>query len=88
MKLSELMDKEIVNLYDGVRLGTLGDSDLVIDGTSGRVESIVLPGRGSIVSLFGDRQQLTIPWSAVRKIGNEVIIVDLEQNPPRRKYFV
>lgn len=80
MKLSSLAGKEIINLYDGARLGMVGESDLVIDNDSGRVESIVVPNNGALVSLFYKQKDLIIPWKAIKKVGNEVIIVELEQS--------
>mgnify|MGYP000660477056 CR=1 FL=1 len=79
MRLAELTGKEIVNLADGARLGMVGESDLVIDAQTGRVLSIILPRRGNFLSFWVERQQLVIPWEAVRRIGKEVIIVDIDQ---------
>lgn len=78
MLFSDLMGKEVVNLLDGARLGVVGDSDLVINAPTGQIESIILPARGRLLSFFGDVQDLVIPWEAVRKIGSEVIIVELD----------
>ncbi|MGQ9513085.1 PRC-barrel domain-containing protein, partial [Thermodesulfitimonas sp.] len=39
MRLGELIGKEIVNLYDGARLGVVGESDLTIDAETGQVHS-------------------------------------------------
>lgn len=86
MKLSELMGKEIVNIYDGARLGTIGDSDLMIDAASGEVDAIILPGRG-ILNYRPDKHQMVIPWESVRKIGNEVIIVELNQARTRARGY-
>lgn len=73
MRLSELADKRILNLYDGEIIGTAGESDLVIEENSGRIlEIVVPPARG-----VGSRRQLVIPWQAVRKVGAEVIVVDI-----------
>lgn len=78
MRLSELMDKQIVNIYNGVRMGSVGDSDLVIDDESGQLESILLSPRGGRLNIFRtEGNYTTIPWDAVRKIGDEVIIVEL-----------
>ncbi|WP_027718234.1 YlmC/YmxH family sporulation protein [Desulfovirgula thermocuniculi] len=79
MRLNELAGKEIVNLYDGSRLGVVGESDVVIDTETGQIQAIILPRRGGPIGFWLDRQQLVIPWEAVRKIGAEFIIVDLEQ---------
>lgn len=78
MLLSDLMGKEVVNLMDGARLGVVGDSDLVIDVPTGEIVSIVLPNRGRLFNLFGDAPDLVIPWEAIRKIGSQVIIVELQ----------
>ncbi|HBI27200.1 MAG: YlmC/YmxH family sporulation protein [Syntrophaceticus sp.] len=79
MRFSELMGKEVINIFDGVRLGTIGDSDMLIDPESGEIESIVLPQRASFMGLWADKQELVIPWSAVKKVGAELIIVDLDE---------
>ena len=79
MRLSDLMGKEVVNLLDGSRLGTVGDSDLVIDELTGNIESILLPGRGRMLSILGDQQHIVIPWECVRKIGSEFIVVEMDE---------
>ena len=47
MRLNELVGKEMVNIYDGMRMGTVGDSDMLIDEENGRIISIILPNRGN-----------------------------------------
>jgi YlmC/YmxH family sporulation protein len=80
VRLSELAGKEIVNIFNGARLGIIGESDLTIDADSGHVHAIILPRRNNIVNMWLERQELTIPWEAIRKIGSEVVIVELENN--------
>lgn len=79
MKLSELIGKKIVNVYDGGFLGTVGDSDLVIDPFSGTIESIILPNKNNLINVWFQKQQLVIPWAAVKKVGSEVIVVDIDE---------
>lgn len=85
MKLSDLLGKEIINIYDGARLGTIGDSDLMIDGDSGYVDSILLPNPNGFLRIFGQRSTLTIPWEAIKKIGDQVIIVELDRTYQKMK---
>ncbi|MEW6661185.1 MAG: YlmC/YmxH family sporulation protein [Bacillota bacterium] len=85
MKLSELIGKEIVNIYDGARLGTIGDSDLIIDSASGIVDAIIIPGKNGLSRLFANRGQMIIPWESVKKIGDEVIIVEMDRNNKRQR---
>lgn len=83
MKLNELIGKEIINIYDGMRMGTIGESDLLIDDQTGRIISIILPNRGNMFNFWADRQKLVIPWEAIKKIGREVIVVDLDHTHMR-----
>lgn len=78
MRLSELVGKEIINLNDGMRMGTVGDSDLIIDAESGEIHSIILPSRQNFINLWTERSKIIVPWEAVRKIGREVIVVDID----------
>ncbi|MTI82839.1 MAG: YlmC/YmxH family sporulation protein [Firmicutes bacterium] len=87
MRMAELAGKEIVNIFDGARLGVVGESDITIDVDSGYVESIIVPLRSNLVNFWVDKQNLIIPWQAVKKIGAEVIIVELDQtNLDYRRY--
>jgi len=86
VRLSELIGKDIVNIQNGSRLGTVADSDLVIEADTGEIESIILPSGGGFLNLW-DKTNLTIPWSAVKKIGAEVIIVDLDDSHMRYKRY-
>ena len=85
MRLNELVGKEIVNIYDGMRMGTVGESDMLVDQESGDVISIILPNRGNAFNFWADRQKLVIPWEAVKKVGREVIVVDLDATHMRLK---
>ncbi len=77
VRLSKLAGKEIINMHDGGRLGVVAETDLVAHPESGELESIVVPNRGNFFSLFKDEKYLVIPWQSIKKIGSEVIIVDL-----------
>jgi len=83
LRMSELIGKEIINLNDGLKMGQVGDSDMIINPESGEIHSIILPNRGTFVNLWIDRQKIVVPWEAVRKIGREVIVVDLDHTNPR-----
>lgn len=82
MRLGELVGKEIVNIYNGAHLGVIGESDMDIDLESGEIRSLILPKKNNIINLWLDKQKLIIPWEAVKKIGTEVIIVEVDQTNP------
>jgi len=79
LRLNDLLGKEIINIYDGARLGVVGNSDVTIDTETGQVEAIILPPKKNFINLWFDRRELVIPWDAVKKIGKEVIIVELDK---------
>ncbi|NLO96605.1 MAG: YlmC/YmxH family sporulation protein [Peptococcaceae bacterium] len=82
MLLSEISGKEIINLHDGAKLGLVGDSDIKINA-NGKIEALIISSR-SVYSRFFNRgserelDTVVIPWKAIKKIGNEVIIVDID----------
>jgi len=83
MLLSDLAGKEIINLYDGAKLGLVGDADLDIS-LNGSVEAIILTSRGGAgfwSSRERERELLVIPWQTIKKVGSEVIIIDLQNKP-------
>ncbi|SFG49130.1 sporulation protein, YlmC/YmxH family [Desulfotomaculum arcticum] len=89
MRLGELAGKEIINVSDGARLGVVGDTDLNVDATTGAIISIILPRKGNLLNLWAERHELVIPWESVKKIGMEVILVELDQATPKfGKYLV
>ena len=78
MRLSRLMGKKIINIFDGDILGTVGDSDLVIDCETGEIRSLILPHKKDRGMGRRDLTPLTIPWDSVCKIGTEVMVVDIQ----------
>lgn len=87
MRLNKLGGKEIVNLNDGGRLGIIADSDLVIDEKTGKILALLVPDISSQFKLFSDRNEIEIPWESIRKIGNDMIIIELdEKNKVKKKY--
>ncbi len=73
MRYSDLAGKEIVSFDEGIRLGVINDTDLIINTKTGEVDSIIIPyGKG-----FLKRRMIVIPWQGIKKIGRDLIIVDL-----------
>lgn len=77
MRLSELSGKEVINIGDGGRLGIIDECDLSFDAKSGKIHTLILPNRSGFFNFFSDHKTSAIPWSSVKRIGDEVIIVDL-----------
>lgn len=78
MRLSKLGGKEIVNLNDGGRLGIISNSDLIIDMKSGKIVSFLIPERNQF-KLFGDKDEIKIPWESIKKIGEDMMIIEFNK---------
>ncbi len=70
----ELKEKEVIHVGDGERLGFV--SDLELDAVTGRVLAIRVPGRYRAFGLFGKEPEKSIPWENIKKIGDDLIIVE------------
>ena len=75
-KFNELAGKELINIHDGVRLGRIVDCDLLID-KNGRIEYLLIPDFKSPFKLFGDRKTIKIPWKNIKNVGNDLIVVEI-----------
>ena len=77
MSLSELRQKDVINTRDGQCLGK--PMDIEFCALDGRVTASVVPGEFSFVHLLrGERAGVVIPWENICKIGDDVILVDVE----------
>ncbi|BAB06123.1 YlmC/YmxH family sporulation protein [Halalkalibacterium halodurans] len=77
MRLSEISGKEIIDFQRGERLGVLGQTDLVIDEENGQIEAFIIP----TMRWFGfgkKEKEVTVYWDQIKKIGQDMIIIDLE----------
>lgn len=84
MRLSELSGKEIVNLYDGARLGVIGNSDLLIDEGTGNIISLIIPRNRAQLFLFGNLGYSEVAWDCIKKIGPDIVIVEMENRMQKR----
>ncbi|MBP3464065.1 MAG: YlmC/YmxH family sporulation protein [Clostridia bacterium] len=67
--------KEVINISDGKRLGFVQDVNAEL-GT-GVITSIVVPGNSKFFTLFSSGSEMVIPWSSIKCIGDDIILVDL-----------
>lgn len=84
MRFNAISGKEIVNLCDGSRLGIIADSDLLIDEKTGKIIALLIPDEKGIFNLFSSASLLEIPWESIKKIGNDMIIIELEDSKKKK----
>lgn len=76
IKTSELRSKDVINLVDGRRLGFVGDLDLDVEG--GQIRAFVIQGTNRLLGFLGKDRDTVVPWSQVEKIGEDVILVRID----------
>lgn len=76
MRLSELVGKEVINLHDGVRVGSIEEGEVIFDSATGQIKSLLVPERG-FFSFFGRGNMTKLSWSSIRRIGADFVIIDL-----------
>ena len=73
-RIAELRYKEVISVTDGSRFGYVGDMEVDLD--TGRVTALVVPGRLRLLGLLGREEDRYIPWDAVRRFGQDIILVE------------
>ena len=75
-RVTELRYKELIDIRDGARYGCVGDVEL--DTATGRVKALVVYGRLRLFGLLGREEDAVIPWSAVKRFGEDIILVETD----------
>jgi len=73
-RLEELRTKEVISISDGERLGYIDDVEF--DLLSCEAKSLVIFGRERFFGIFGKEDDIVIPCSDIKVVGNEVILVE------------
>ncbi|MEH6940535.1 YlmC/YmxH family sporulation protein [Bacillus sp. JJ722] len=74
MKISQFQTKDIVNLSDGKKLGIL--HDLEIHLPTGQINALIVTNHGRWINMFQREEEIIIPWNKIKKIGEDLILVD------------
>lgn len=75
MYLTELKNKEVINVLSGKRLGFVCDVEL--DVNDARLLSIIVASDGA--GLFSRPERAVIPWACIQHVGEDLIIVRLKE---------
>ena len=72
MRLTEIGDKEIVDLANGSMHGKLWDAEILFDESTGMIHALLVPafeGRRSYL-----KEDLQLPWKSIIIVGEDTII--------------
>ena len=74
---SDLMNKDVINIRDGCRLGHI--QNLKIKIGTGEICAVMLPGPNRFMGLLGgSHSEYWIEWCQICKIGADIILVDVD----------
>lgn len=86
-RFTELHCKEVICVSDGRRLGFI--SDARVELPEGKIVAIIVPGPCRFFGLWGRRDDFVIPWNCIRRIGPDIVLVDMKPDEcrvPRSKH--
>ncbi len=75
MRLSDLQNKDIVDVDDGKNIGNI--IDVNIDATTGNIVSFIIEPNKNFFKFFNRTTDTEIKWHSIKKIGEDVILVKL-----------
>ena len=77
MKRSELRLKDVIDINKGKKLGYI--EDIEIDPEEGKIQAFIVPNNENfLIKIFTKNNEVTINWDDITQIGEDVILVDLE----------
>lgn len=76
MLLSELAQKELIQVEDGVRYGLLADTDLIFNGKTGDIIGLEVRKKSGFFGFKNRAEQVEefIPWEEIVLIGEHRIL--------------
>ena len=67
--------KEVINITDGKRLGFV--QDVTADFKTGTIAELIVPGNTRLFNFFSSNNEIVIPWSAIKTIGEDITLVEI-----------
>ena len=80
-RITELQCKEVICITTGKRLGYIADVEVEIP--DGDVCALIVPGPCHFLGLWGRKDDYCIPWNCVRKVGPDIVLVDIRPDECR-----
>lgn len=84
MRVCDLRQKEVINECSCKRLGCV--VDIEFDVKTGCVLALIVPGAPKICGIFGIDTEYIIPFKCVKQIGEEIILVCVNEEEVVKKF--
>ena len=72
MRLSDIQDKDVVELNTGVKVGNIIDVKI---SKEGKIESLILEKR-KYAKFFSSNEEIEVPFYKIEQIGEDVILIN------------
>ena len=82
-RIADLKCKEVINICNGFRMGYI--CDVIVNVVTGQVLAIVVPGPCRFFGLFRREDDFIIPWECIRKIGDDIVLIEVKGEHRREK---
>ena len=76
LRFTQLQCKEVICISDGRRLGFI--TDVVVEVPDGQICAIIVPSPCRLFGMLGRQEDFRIPWSCIRRIGPDIVLVDIK----------
>lgn len=76
-RITDMRCKEVINISDGQRLGYI--YDVLFSTDTGKITAVILPGQSRMLGLLGREEDYMIPWESIKRISQDVVLVDVKQ---------
>ncbi len=83
MRFCKFGEKEVINICDGEKLGYV--EDLEFEVCSGKIKSIIVPGPCKFFGILGNEYEYCIAYEQIRRVGSDVILVEVDLEKCKRK---
>ncbi len=84
--LSEMRNKEIINIKNGARLGYVDDIEFETETAS--VKSFIVYGRTRFFGFLGKEDDLIITCDEIEVVGVDTILISADDTKIAKKQFV
>lgn len=81
VRFTKLQCKEVICVNDGRRLGFISDVEMEVP--EGNICAIIVPGPCRFLGLFGRKDDFCIPWNCIRRVGPDIVLVDVKPDECR-----
>ena len=84
MRVIDLKQKEVINTCTCKSLGC--PVDVEFHPSTGQITELIVPGPGRFCGCFGRDSEFCIPWKCIRQIGEDIILVEIQEDRCIRKF--